>query len=73
MSNSNAAGIDVIGDGNSAGSTVGASATELVGMHGVAVVQATVTGARDEVEGAMVSLLNALAAKGIIVDGTTAS
>jgi len=37
------------------------------------ILQQTVSGARDEVEGAMVSLLDTLELLGIIVDGTTAS
>ena len=55
------------------GTSLGQDATDLVGLHGVSVVQATVTGARDATEGALANLLVALAAKGIIVDGTTAS
>ena len=45
-----------------------------LGFYGAAgTLIPTVTGARDETEGAIKNLLIALAAQGLIVDGTTAS
>jgi len=44
MSNSNGAGIDVVGNGNPSGATLGKNNSELAGFHGSAVVQHTTTG-----------------------------
>jgi hypothetical protein len=60
--------------GNESGVKVGAAADQTLGFYGATgVAKPTVTGARDETEGALKNLIAALAAQGLIVDGTTAS
>lgn len=60
--------------GNTSGVKVGESATQTLGFYGATgVVKPTVTGARDETEGALANLLAALANLGIITNSTTAS
>ena len=61
MTSVNAAGMDVIGDSNPNGSTLGKTTSDKVGSHGSAAAQATVGGA-----GALDAVLAALNDKGII-------
>jgi len=61
MTSVNAAGMDIIGDGNPIGSSLGKDGTEKVGSHGSAAAQATVTGSE-----AVDLALAALHDKGII-------
>lgn len=60
--------------GNTSGVKLGLVPTQTLGFYGdVGVVQPTVTGARDDGEGALASLLTALADLGLIVNNTTAT
>jgi len=62
------------GTGTDSGVVVECGATGRVGFFGTtAVVKQTVTGARDETEGALADLLTKIAAYGFITDSTTAS
>jgi len=61
MTSVNAAGMDIIGDGNPVGSSLGKDSTEKVGSHGSAAAQATVTSVS-----AVDQALTALSDKGII-------
>lgn len=64
--------IKQLSDGEPDGTVLGQSNADRVSMHGVApVVRATVTGSRGA-NAALASLLTALAAKGIIIDGSSA-
>ena len=60
--------------GGTGGSKVANATSETVGFYGsTGVAKQTVTGARDETEGALANLLTALANLGIITNSTTAS
>jgi len=68
MSNSNGAGSDVIGDGNSVGSTLGKTTTDVVGFHGKKAAQVTVTA-----QSALNQLLALCHSKGLIAYTGTAA
>ena len=60
--------------GNTSGIKIGLETDQTLGFYGsVGVVKPTVSGARDDGEGALASLLTALADLGLIVNSTTAT